>query len=63
MLQRAAFGTPTEEFVDEHIPDMHWPEYVSWAPLLALIVVLGVAPALLFNWTDDAVQTVLAAIT
>ena len=63
MLQRTAFGEPKEDFVHEHIPDMHWPEYISWAPLLLLIIVLGVAPALLFNWTNDAVQTVLAAIT
>jgi NADH-quinone oxidoreductase subunit M len=61
MLQRAAFGTPTEEFKDAHIHDLHVPEYIAWTPILILIVVLGVYPNLLFGITDDAVGNALRA--
>ena len=55
LLQRVAFGTPTEEFDDEHVHDMHLTDYIAWAPILVLIVVLGVYPNLIFNLTDEAV--------
>ncbi|HEX7166725.1 MAG TPA: NADH-quinone oxidoreductase subunit M [Acidimicrobiales bacterium] len=58
MYQRVAFGVPTKEFENAHIHDVHMPEWLSWAPMLVLIVVLGVAPFLLFDVTDDAVQGV-----
>jgi NADH-quinone oxidoreductase subunit M len=62
MLQRTAFGTPKEEFADAHIHDLHVPEYVAWAPMLVLIVALGVYPNLLFGMTDDAVGNALRAV-
>jgi len=56
MLQKAAFGTPTEEFEnDPHITDASTYEWIAWVPLLILIVVLGFYPNLLFDVTDDAV--------
>src|SRR6266513_2100949 len=58
MLQRVAFGTPKGEFEHAHIHDMHVPEYLAWAPLLILIVALGVYPHLLFHITDGAVRSV-----
>ena len=61
LLQRVAFGTPTEEFEDEHIHDMHVTDYIAWAPMVVLIVALGIYPALIFNVTDDAVRASLAA--
>jgi NADH-quinone oxidoreductase subunit M len=61
MLQRAAFGTPKEEFADERVPDLHWPEWVAWTPLLLLIVALGVYPNLVFGITDEAVGAATAA--
>ena len=61
MYQRTAFGKPTEEFEKAHIPDVHGPEWIAWAPLLVLIVALGVYPRLLFGMTDEAVQTVTSA--
>ena len=61
MFQRTAFGTPTEEFADEPIPDVHPTEYVAWVPLLALILALGVYPAIIFGVTDDAVQVAVRA--
>jgi len=61
LLQRVAFGTPSEEFKEAHIHDLHVPEYIAWAPILILIVVLGVYPNLLFGITDDAVGNALRA--
>jgi NADH-quinone oxidoreductase subunit M len=62
MYQRTAFGTPKEEFAEAHVHDIHGPEWIAWAPMLVLIVALGVFPRLLFDMTDDAVQTVTAAL-
>ena len=61
MYQRTAFGKPTEEFEKAHIHDVHGPEWIAWAPLLVLIVALGVYPRILFGMTDEAVQTVTSA--
>ena len=62
MFQRTAFGTPKEEFAEAHVHDVHGPEWLAWAPMLVLIVALGVYPALLYDMTDGAVQTVAAAL-
>jgi NADH-quinone oxidoreductase subunit M len=62
LLQRVAFGTPTEEFEREHIHDMHLTDYLAWAPMIILIVVLGVYPNLLFKITDGAVMHSLQSI-
>jgi NADH-quinone oxidoreductase subunit M len=64
MYQRTAFGNPKPEFEHEHIHDVHVPEYIAWAPMLILIVVLGLVPNLLFRITDGSVhQNVTAAFT
>ncbi len=56
LLQRTAFGTPSEEFADDpHIHDASRAEYLAWVPMLVLIVVLGVYPNILFKTTDAAV--------
>ncbi len=62
LLQRVAFGTPTQEFEHEHVHDMHLTDYLAWAPMIVLILVLGVYPGLLFNITDGAVGHSLRAI-
>ncbi len=62
LLQRVAFGTPKEEFAEEHIHDMHLTDYIAWAPMIIGIVVLGVYPNLLFKITDGAVVQSLSAI-
>jgi NADH-quinone oxidoreductase subunit M len=62
LYQRVAFGVPSEEFAhDPHIKDVSFTEWVAWTPLLVLIVVLGVYPNLLFNVTNDAVTSSMAA--
>jgi NADH-quinone oxidoreductase subunit M len=62
MFQRVAFGEPRDEFKDAHIHDVHGPEWLAWTPMLILIVVLGVLPALMFDMTDGPVQTIAAAL-
>ncbi|MFZ4583630.1 MAG: complex I subunit 4 family protein [Acidimicrobiia bacterium] len=58
MYQRVAFGTPKEEFAKGHFHDVHVPEWIAWTPLLALIVVLGIFPNLLFKTTNTKVTEV-----
>ena len=56
LLQRTAMGEPSEEFAnDPEITDVNTHEWISWAPLLFLIVLFGVAPGLIFEVTDPAV--------
>ncbi len=52
LFQRTAFGTPSEEFIDEDIHDVNTTEWLAWAPMLLLILVLGVLPNLIFHVTD-----------
>ncbi len=61
LLQRTAFGEPSEEFADDpEIVDAHKEEYLAWAPLLFLILLFGLVPGLIFNVTDPAVQANLS---
>jgi len=55
MLQRVTFGKVGAEFENAHIHDVHVPEWIAWAPLLVLIVLLGIYPDTLFSLTDPAV--------
>jgi NADH-quinone oxidoreductase subunit M len=52
MFQRVAMGKVKPEFEDAHIHDVHVSEWVAWAPMLLLIVALGLYPQLLFKMTD-----------
>ncbi len=61
MFQKTAFGNPKDEFAnDPNIKDATASEYLAWAPLLILILLLGVYPHLLFGATDPAVVTSLS---
>jgi NADH-quinone oxidoreductase subunit M len=62
LYQRTAFGTPTEEFADEDIPDVTLPEWIAWTPMLALILVIGIFPNLVFRVTDDQMSSVAQSI-
>jgi len=63
LYQRVGFGTPKAEFEnDPHIHDVSFTEWVAWAPMLVLIVVLGFFPNIIFGVTDDAVSQVTAAV-
>ncbi|MDP1819173.1 MAG: NADH-quinone oxidoreductase subunit M [Acidimicrobiales bacterium] len=56
LFQRTAFGTPNDEFADEHIHDVHGSEWLAWLPMLLLVLVLGVYPDLIFQVTDPAMD-------
>ena len=55
MLQRVNLGTVPERWQTKELPDINTVEYVSWAPLIVGILLLGVAPVLIFGITNDAV--------
>ncbi len=62
MYQRTAFGTAKKEFAEAHVHDVHLPEWLAWAPLLLLILILGIFPSLIFRVTDGAVQSMTSAL-
>ncbi|MFW2381965.1 MAG: complex I subunit 4 family protein [Acidimicrobiales bacterium] len=63
LLQRTAFGTPSEEFADDpHIHDVVPTEWIAWTPLLVLIVVFGFVPGIIFGITNPAVVEGLQAL-
>jgi NADH-quinone oxidoreductase subunit M len=62
LYQRTAFGTPTDEFVDEEIPDVSVPEWIAWTPMLALILAVGVFPNIVFRVTDGQMASVAQSI-
>jgi NADH-quinone oxidoreductase subunit M len=63
MLQRVAFGRVSSEFTELHVHDVHGPEWIAWLPLLALILVLGVYPQVLFKITDPAVTHIVGEMS
>jgi NADH-quinone oxidoreductase subunit M len=62
LYQRTAFGTPTEKFDGDDIPDVTVPEWIAWTPMLVLILVLGIFPNLVFRVTDDQMAAVAQSI-
>jgi NADH-quinone oxidoreductase subunit M len=62
LLQRTAFGVPKEEWEGHEFHDVELPEWLAWAPLLVLIVVIGIFPNLVFHVTDPAVSSVLNGV-
>src|SRR5437868_5816227 len=58
LLQRIAFGVPQDEWEGHDFHDVELPEWISWAPLLVLILVIGIFPNLVFHVTDPAVTSV-----
>ena len=61
MYQRTAFGNVKSEFEHEHIHDVHLPEYIAWAPMLVLILGLGIVPNLIFRQTNGPVTDNITA--
>ncbi len=60
LLQRVNQGVVPERWRGERFSDVMGIELAAWAPLLVLILALGVYPAFLFDITDTAMDTVLA---
>ena len=63
LLQRTAFGTPKDEWVDHEFHDVETPEWLAWAPILVAIVVIGLYPNFIFHVTDEGVKTALSGLT
>jgi len=63
LLQRTAFGVPQDEWEGQHFHDVEPPEWLSWAPLLLFIVIIGIVPNFVFHVTDPSVGTVLHGVS
>src|SRR5918999_4366799 len=60
MLQRVNLGTVPDRWRDKSMYDVSGIEYVSWAPLLVSILLLGVAPFIILDVTGPAVGTLVS---
>ena len=58
IASRVGQGPAPEAQLDDVATD----EWLSWTPLVALTVILGVAPFLLFELTDPAVRVVVESV-
>jgi len=55
MLQKVNLGEPSPEWAGKEFHDVDRYEMVAWAPLIVLIVAVGVYPRLVLGATTDAV--------
>jgi NADH-quinone oxidoreductase subunit M len=60
MLQRVNLGTMPQRWNEHVLGDMHGIEWLSWTPLLVLILALGLFPRLVFGVSEEAVGGILA---
>ena len=60
MLQRVNMGTMPDRWQAKGFRDILAVEWVSWLPLLALILVLGLFPGMIFNVTQHGAQALAA---
>ncbi len=58
VLRRVGQGAASQATMDDVAAD----EWLSWTPLIALTVVLGLAPVLVFQVTDPAVRMVVESV-
>ena len=63
LLQRVNLGQPPARWADEPLDDVLRIEWVSWVPLLLLILALGVFPRLVFGVQDAAVTSLMSFVT
>ena len=62
MYQRIAFGPQSDTVKAQTVNDVDRAELVAWAPLLVLILLLGVLPSLLFGISNDAVELMVRSV-
>jgi len=62
MLQRVNMGTLSDKWRDASFKDVLPVEWLSWVPLLVMIVILGLAPHLVFGVTDGAVNHLVSGL-
>ncbi|MBN2623138.1 MAG: NADH-quinone oxidoreductase subunit M [Acidimicrobiales bacterium] len=63
LLQRVGLGRPTGKWVEAKLADVMTIEWVSWTPLLLLILAMGVAPVIIFGVQDAAVADLVRSFT
>ncbi|WKZ82131.1 MAG: NADH-quinone oxidoreductase subunit M [Acidimicrobiia bacterium] len=59
MLQKVNLGEPSDEWTGKDLHDADRFELIAWTPLVALILVIGVYPKLIFGATNDAVVSLV----
>jgi NADH-quinone oxidoreductase subunit M len=57
LYQRTAFGTPNDEFAEDAMADVQPPEWIAWAPMLVLILAIGVYPNIVFRISDGQLSS------
>jgi NADH-quinone oxidoreductase subunit M len=62
MLQRVNMGTMPERWNEQALGDIHSVEWMSWTPLLVLILALGLFPRLIFGISQEAVSGIMAVL-
>jgi NADH-quinone oxidoreductase subunit M len=62
MLQRVNMGTMPERWNEHALGDIHSVEWLSWTPLLVLILALGLFPRLIFGISQEAVSGIMAVL-
>jgi len=60
LLQRVNLGTPLAKWKDADLQDVMTVEWVSWLPLAAIILAMGVYPRLIFGVQDAAVANLVS---
>jgi len=63
MLQRVNQGDAPATWKDHHFRDILAVEWVSWVPLLALTLVLGLIPSLILDTTATGVDAIVKIVT
>jgi NADH-quinone oxidoreductase subunit M len=63
LMQRINLGQPSDRWIGEPLDDVMRIEWVSWTPLLVLILALGVYPRLLFGVQNAAVANLMSVFT
>ncbi|HWL90379.1 MAG TPA: proton-conducting transporter membrane subunit, partial [Actinomycetota bacterium] len=62
MLQRVNMGAMPERWNEHALSDIHSVEWLSWTPLLVLILALGLFPRLIFGISQEAVSGIMAVL-
>ncbi len=60
LIQKVGLGRPPAKWADEPLADVMTIEWVSWVPLLLLILAMGVAPVIIFGVQADAVTNLVS---
>jgi len=63
MLQRVNQGEAPVRWRDHAFRDILTVEWVSWVPLLALVLILGLIPSLILNTTAAGVDRIVSLVT